>query len=452
MIAPRSRLLMWVALLVLPLAAVAGVAPSLRPLAGSVIALALLAAAADAWLSRHALRGVFVALPELVRLSRGRKGSITLRITHDGHRERRLRVGLAFPREVESSDEDTWTRLPTGVPVCGISCGCIPAKRGLYLLDTCYLETPSRLGLWAIRRAAPARCELRVYPDLIREGKRVAAQFLNREGVGVHRQRQVGRGREFEKLRDYAPGDDYNEIHWKATAKRGRPVTKVFQVERTQEVYVIVDASRLTARPAAPAIRNPKSEILLPDTILERFVTASLLFGLAAERQGDLFGLVTFSDRVHGFVRAKNGKAHYGTCQETLCNLHPRLVTPDFDELCAFLRLRLRRRALLVFLTELDDPVLAETFQRAMSVLRHQHLILAGMLAPAEAKPLFSGSEPASVDEIYERLGGHLIWHGLRELEGALGRQGVRLTLLDPDHLTAQLTSLYLNVKQRQLL
>jgi uncharacterized protein (DUF58 family) len=444
MIAPRSRLLWFVGLLVLPLATVAGLARQALPWAAAAIALALLAAIADGWLARDALRGITIALPALVRMSRNREGSLDLRITHDGLRQRRLRVGLAFPREIESADDDTETQLPAA-PVCLIACRCLPRKRGSYVLDTYYLETPSPLGFWAIRRATPARCEIRVYPDLIREGRRAGAQFLNREGVGIHRQRQVGRGREFEKLREYAPGDDYNEIHWKATAKRGHPVTKVFQVERTQEVYVIVDASRLTARPAGLDQENT-------DTILERFVTASLLFGLAAERQGDLFGLVTFSDRVHGFVRAKNGKAHYGTCQETLYNLHPRLVTPDFDELCSFLRLRLRRRALLVFLTELDDPVLAETFQRAMNVLRHQHLIMIGMLPPPEAKPLFSGAEPASVDDIYERLGGHFVWQGLRELEGALGRQGVRLSLLDADNLTAQLTSLYLNVKQRQLL
>jgi uncharacterized protein (DUF58 family) len=443
MIAPRPRLLGFVALLILPLAALAGLAPALRPAAVSGIAAALLAIAADAWISRRALRGITVALPELTRLSRGRPGSFLLRITHDGLRERQLRVGLAFPGEIESADEDTETRLPAGTPLCGVACGCVARKRGSYRLDVCYLETPSRLGFWAVRGALPARGELRVYPDLLREGKRVA-QFMNREGGGVHRQRQVGRGREFEKLREYLPGDDYNEIDWKATARRGRPVTKVFQVERTQEVYVIVDASRLTARPASGG--------RIADTVLERFVTASLLFGLAAERQGDLFGLASFSDRVHGFVRAKNGKAHYGACQEALYNLHPRLVAPDYDELCAFLRLRLRRRALLVFLTELDDPLLAESFQRALGVLRRQHLVLVGMLAPAEARPLFTGAEPASADEIYERLGGHLIWRGLRELEADLGRQGVRFSLLDPENLTAQLTSLYVNVKQRQLL
>ena len=441
MIAPRSRLLWWVGLLVLPLATVAGLAPSALVWASAAITLVLLTFIADAVFGRGALRGITAVLPEVVRLSRGRSGSIEIRITHAGLKPTQVRVGLAFPTGIESTDEDTVAILPAGIQVCAINCTCVPRRRGSYTLDTCYLETASPLGLWAIRGVSAVRCEIRVYPDLTRDGKRVAAQFLNRGGAGIHRQRQVGRGREFEKLREYAPGDDYSEIHWKATAKRGRPVTKVYQVERTQEVYVIVDASRLTARLASPE-----------DTILERFVSASLLFGLAAERQGDLFGLVTFSDRVHGFVRAKNGKAHYGTCQEVLYNLHARLVTPDFDELCAFLRLRLRRRALLVFLTELDDPVLAETFLRAMNVLRHQHLILIGMLAPSEAKPLFSGLEPETVDEIYQRLGGHLIWHGLRELEGALGRQGVRLSLLDADKMTAQLTSLYLNVKQRQLL
>ena len=441
MIAPRARLLWWVGLLVLPLATIGGLAPPALIWASGAIALALLVPIADAVLARGALRGITAALPELVRLWRGRSGSIEIRITHDGLKPRVMRVGLTFPPEIESSDEDTTTVLPAGSQVCAIQCACVPRQRGSYSLEACYLETASPLGFWAVRGVFPAHCEIRVYPDLSHDGKRVAAQFLNRGGVGIHRQRQVGRGREFEKLREYAPGDDYGEIHWKATAKRGRPVTKVYQVERTQEVYVIVDASRLTARPAGPE-----------DSILERFVSASLLFGLAAERQGDLFGLVTFSDRVHGFVRAKNGKAHYGACRETLYNLHARLVTPDFDELCAFLRLRLRRRALLVFLTELDDPVLAESFLRALNVLRRQHLILIGMLAPTEAKPLFSGDEPATVDEIYERLGGHLIWNGLRELEGALGRQGVRLSLLDVERMTAQLTGLYLNVKQRQLL
>ena len=88
------------------------------------------------------------------------------------------------------------------------------------------------------------------------------------------------------------PGDGFDEIDWKATARRARPITRVFQIERTQEVYAVIDTSRLSAR----------------GTTLDRFVSAALALGLAAERQGDLFGLVAFSDKLRQFVRARNGK------------------------------------------------------------------------------------------------------------------------------------------------
>ena len=222
-----------------------------------------------------------------------------------------LRVGVAFPPGIESSDEDTCVRslLPAGEhdmrdpgPLRRMASRILRFGRPV----TLQTASPSLSVSGPFGAVSAARCEIRVYPDLIRDGKRVEPQFLNRGAAGIHRQRQLGRGREFEKLREYTAGDDSGEIHWKATAKRGRPVTKVFQVERTQEVYVIVDASRLTARPAGWARHNPRA-------LRQR---RALLFGLAAQRQGDLFGLVTFSDRVHGFARARNGKAHYATCRE----------------------------------------------------------------------------------------------------------------------------------------
>jgi uncharacterized protein (DUF58 family) len=278
----------------------------------------------------------------------------------------------------------------------------------------------------------------------------------------VHAQRQVGKGREFEKLREYIPGDGFDEIHWKATAKRGRPVTKVFQIERTQEVYVVVDASRLSARAAegrdrsvegSESARGPHSTLDTQySTALERYVTAALVLGLAAEQQGDLFGLLTFADKVESFLRARNGKLHYSACRDALYTLHPRLVNPDFDEVCTFIRLRLRRRALLVFLTALDDPVLADSFARNVGLLCRQHLVLVNMIQPPGAVPLFTKPDVEAVDELYEHLGGHIRWQNLRELGKVLQRRGVSFSVLDNERLSAQLVSQYLNVKRRQLL
>jgi uncharacterized protein (DUF58 family) len=217
----------------------------------------------------------------------------------------------------------------------------------------------------------------------------------------------------------------------------------VFQIERTQEVYVVLDASRLTGRPMSG---SPN------DTIFERNVTAALLLALAAEKQGDLFGLIAFSDRVHSFVRARNGKAHYAACRDALYTVHPRLVTPDFDEVCTLLRLRLRRRALVIFLTELDDPVLAESFLRNVNLIRRQHLVLTGMVRPPAAHPLFEGAGIGGLNDVYESLAGHLQWNKLREFGRVLQRQGVRFSLFNPETLGIELASAYIDIKHRQIL
>ncbi|MGZ4411591.1 MAG: DUF58 domain-containing protein, partial [Gaiellaceae bacterium] len=54
------------------------------------------------------------------------------------------------------------------------------------------------------------------------------------EDIGIHRSRLAGRGTEFERIRDYTPDDEYRQIDWKATARRQRPMTRVYEAERSQ--------------------------------------------------------------------------------------------------------------------------------------------------------------------------------------------------------------------------
>lgn len=445
MMVPSSRLLLWVGLVVLPFAVLWAAVPESTPLALAALVMLAILVSMDAALAYGSLRNVGVELPEVVRLSKDRPGAIELRIRNDSKKARRLRLGLALPRDLPSPDEDLAALLPDDVELSRLLWPCTPLQRGNYCLDKVHLEGASPLGFWAVRSAVPVRSEVRVYPNLLTERNNLAALFLNRGAFGVHAQRQIGKGRDFEKLREYIPGDSYDEIHWKATAKRGHPVTKVFQIERTQEVYVIIDASSLSARTVAD---HANSHI----PTLERYITAALVLGLAAERQGDLFGLVTFSDKVQNFVRAKNGRKHYSACRDAIYRLQPQIVTPDFEEMATFIRLRLRRRALLVFLTALDDPLLAESFVRSADLLCRQHLLLVNMVQPPGAHPLFSDASVASLDGLYRHLGGHLLWHDLRELGKVLQRRGVQFSLLENERLSAQLISQYLSVKQRQLL
>lgn len=396
------------------------------------IVLAALAAVAAADLF---LRGdaVELKMPEMVRSFKDRAGEMRVRASAPS--ARRVRIGIAAPEGIASEDEEQAVELPAGDSE--FVWRFTPHRRGRYRIGEAFVESATRLGLWTVRRKIAVECELRVYPNLRRDRD---LRALKRGTDGLHTLRQMGRGREFEKLREYVAGDGFDEIHWKATARRARPITKVFQIERTQEIYVIIDASRLSARPAGE------------ETALERAITAGLIVGAAAERRGDLFGLAAFSHQVEAFARARNGKTHYAACRDAIYQLQPRETSPDFEEIATFLRLRLRRRAMLLFLTSLDDPVLAENFARATKLLARQHLVMAGMLRPEAVAPLFASDDVKSPDDVYHHLAGHLAWRKLKETETVLARQGVRLSLFDSENFSASLIALYDEAKQRQLL
>jgi uncharacterized protein (DUF58 family) len=467
MLVPQNRLLFWFSVIVLPFSFLVAVEPSALVISLIVLAAFVTSAVADALRGRHVLSGISVQLPALARMSKDRDAKLEVRIQNNRQQQGTLRLALALPREIPSAQKEVTIALPSTSEWSRFSWTCRPSKRGNYRVHSVNVGANSPFGFWSMSKRISLQTEIRVYPNLLSERKDLAALFLHRGSFGLHAQRQVGKGREFEKLREYVPGDGYEDIHWKATARRGRPITKVFQIERTQELYVIIDASRLSARqitgsrpvlsatPAptfSPAAPESESIELQPATTLERFITASLVLGLAAEQQGDLFGLITFTNKVDNFVRAKNGKAHYSACRDTLYLLEPQTVSPDYDEVCTFIRLRLRRRALLVFLTALDDRVVAESFVRNMDLIRRQHLVLVNMLQPPGVAPLFSAADVASLDDVYQSLGGHLLWHDLRELEKVLQRRGVRFSLLKNERLGAELVSQYLNVKRRQML
>jgi len=432
MIVPSGRIMFAAALVVLPAATLAGVAPALALPCAAVLAVCCTACVADAWLSRRRLAALGASAPALVRLTRDVQTDLTLTLENRAARALAVRAGLVMPDGVTSGRLTESVTLQPGRSA--LAWPCTGITRGDHALRGLHVETPSPLGLWLARARVPVACKLRVYPNL--RDRATAALFLRAPHAGMRAHRQVGKGREFERLREYIPGDSYEDVHWKATAHRRSPLVKLYQVEHAQEVYVVVDASRLSAR----------------EQILENYVTAALHLALAAERQGDRFGLITFSDRPHRLVRARSGMDHFRLCRETIYNLQPRRVSPDFRELFTSLQMNLRRRALLIFFTSLDDPLLAETFASEVMLVARRHLVLVNVMRTAGLQPLFEADPPADIESAYQALAGQMRWNKLRELQIALHNRGVRLSVVDPQNIKAQATAAYLEIKRRQLL
>ncbi|MGD2188064.1 MAG: DUF58 domain-containing protein [Desulfobacterales bacterium] len=415
----------------------------------------IIAVTVDAYRSQGRLEGIRIMLPEVVRVSKGRQGDFNLQIYNEKRRVRRLRLGLAFPEEIYSPAVEINIELPEDHHLSSIDWLVQGLKQGRYHLERYFLETTSFWSLWSVRTSVPINMEIRVYPNLFNERRNLSGLFLNK-GLGIHAQRQVGKGRDFEQLREYLPGDSFEDIHWKTTAKRGVPITKVYQIERTQQIYVIIDASRLSARSTElNSLWDNDDEQNRAEgsaTILQRFITAALIMAMAADRQGDLFGLLTFDDKVRSFLKAKMGKAHFNVCRDALYTLEPQSVSPDFAELFTFIGTKIRRRALLVFLTHLDDPVLADSFTQTIDLISRHHVVLVNMIKPMLAKPLFNSESVSSINDIYNELGGHMLWRRLQKIQKLLQSRGVGFAMLDNENLCTELVSQYLTLKRRQVL
>lgn len=455
MLAPRKRLLLLFGVVALPSALLPALNPSMAPgwsLAAPMV-LGFVALIDAAWVV-GGLKSVRVRASGVTRCARGREAVLPVEFQMAPDASDLLRVSIAMPPGLSGLQDELWLRVSGEGTWVRFDWGFCASERGQYPLSGIRFGLKSRMGLWDHWVSRPLGAEVRCYPNIALERRPLAALFLNRGALGLHAQRQVGQGREFEKLREYVPSDSYEDIHWKATAKRGQPVTKVFQLEKTQEVYVIIDASRLSARAVRRLDRDKGGTTDGADSepVLERYLTAGLVLGQAAEHQGDLFGLAVFSDRVQRFVRSGSGSAHFHACRDALYSLQTREVSPDFEELGAFIRSRLRRRALLVYMTSLDDPVHAESFLRHARLLSRQHLMVVIMVRPQGMKPLFSGEDPQDEEDVYEHLGAHLRWQALREHGRALQRLGVLFQIVESETLGLELVTHYMKVKNRQLL
>jgi uncharacterized protein (DUF58 family) len=455
MFVPSTRLIWLTALVGVPVALALGMTEIdvvVLGLAGAVVALlVLMDAVLSAGLSRH----LTVTLPDVVHTTKAKRFELSATVNDPTGRNKRLRLGLAFPAMLEADGEVVEVTGSKSSKTTSATWKVLAADRGSHTFDTIYTETPSFGGLWDIRRAIPVQCEVRAYPDLSREKNVLAPLFFRKGSVGTHQVRQVGRGREFEQLRPYLPGDSYDDVYWKGTAKRRFPVTMMYQIERTQELHVILDISRRSARPLEASARGVDAayERFLPRTQCERFIQAALVLALAAEQQADRFGLTAFSDQVHTIVPAGSGRAHYDACRNALYALQPRQVSPDFQDLFIHVGNRLRHRSLVIILTDLGEPWLSETFSEAVTQAAKRHVVLVHTLGSREFQPLFAkDSAIHHADELYSRLAGHVMWNDLQVTMRQLKQAGVHLTTSNQEGLIADVVTAYLNTKRRQLL
>src|SRR5437762_10077865 len=151
---------------------------------------------------------------------------------------------------------------------------------------------------------------------------------------GMRRSRPPGSSSACSCLREYVRGDDVRRVSWTATARRDRRVGVEVEGERAQQVIIALDCGRLMTAPAGDLDK------------LDHAVNAALMLAWVAQAYGDRVGLMTFDDRVSGFIKPERGPIQLRRITEALYAVKAEYVEPDFGHAMTHLALRVGRRAM----------------------------------------------------------------------------------------------------------
>jgi uncharacterized protein (DUF58 family) len=282
---------------------------------------------------------------------------------------------------------------------------------------------------------------VRVYPDVRQIARYTLLARRDRlSAMGVRASRKLGTDNEFERLRDYAEGDEPRHMDWRATARRRKLTVRAHQVNQSQRLMFLIDTGRMMAGDTGGGL-SP----------LDHAFNAMLLLAHVALIRGDQVGLLAFSDRVRAYVPPGGGAKRIGRLVHSVHNVFPELVEPRYDRAFVELEKRCRKRSLVVLMTNLFDDVNAQIVADHLGNLVGRHLPLGILLrdhdifaladhAPDQGPGLYRGAAAASL----------LNWRE-RTLAGLKGR-GVLTLDLFPDEMTAPLINQYLQIKARHLL
>jgi len=258
-------------------------------------------------------------------------------------------------------------------------------RRGLISLGEVRVRLRGPLGLMERERRFPARQELRVQPALAGLARTLRLAESERWlDLGVHRLRRRGGQMEFESLRDYVPGDERRHVDWKASARRGRPTVRQHDVERGQELWLLIDCGRRMDARAAGGGKAGWSK-------LDHALDAALELAGVALARGERVGALAFDDVLRAFVPSRRGRAQFLRLKQALFDLNASTRESDLARALREVAVRSPRRALVLVVSDAADPLSsAEQCAALRSASRRHRVVFAALDDP----DLAEGSEP----------------------------------------------------------
>jgi uncharacterized protein (DUF58 family) len=311
-----------------------------------------------------------------------------------------------------------------------------PTRRGERRTERLTVRSLGPLGLAARQASLRSPGAVRVLPAFSSRRHLPSRLARLRELDGQASVRVRGQGTEFDSLRDYVDGDDVRSIDWRASARRQAPrglVVRTWRPERDRRLLLVLDTGRTAAARVGDAPR------------LDAAMDAALLLAALATRAGDRVDLLAMDRRVRARVEGAARTGLLPALVGALAPLEADLVEADWSAIAGAVLGRLSRRSLVVLLTTLDSPALAEGLLPVLPRLVTRHQVLVASVSDPAVDALAAARADAYA--VYGAAAAHRVLLDRAALAAELSRLGVEVVEGSPDELPPRLADRYLALK-----
>ncbi len=319
----------------------------------------------------------------------------------------------------------------------------VPRRRGNATVEALWLRWSGPFGLVRRQVRQLVGKKIAVVPN-VRAVRAAALRFFSARDflAGLKVERYLGDGSEFESLREYVPGMDHRAMDWKSSARHRKLLVQQFRAERNHQIVMAVDTGHL--------MREPLSVGDAPIPRLDHAINAALLLGYFGLRTGDKVGLYAFDEKVRAYAEPQGGLAAFPRLQKVTSDLAYTASETNFTLGLAELSTRLKRRSLVVVLTDFVDVVTAELMIENLDRLARRHVVVFVTLRDPGLETI-AAAPPAQLTSLYRSV---VAGDFVRERElvlRRLRRLGIACLDAPPSQVSTQLLNKYLDIKRREL-
>lgn len=304
------------------------------------------------------------------RFALGVRGAVTLSLQHGLARPLLVRVHDGLPPWSEADGLPWEGSLPAG-EIAHLTYDLRFTRRGAQRFSPAHVLAGSALRLWENLHRVAEETETRCYPNYEPVVRFALLATANREDqMGIVKRRRAGATLDFHQLREYQDGDVLSRIDWKATSRRHALISRDYEEQKNQTVILVPDCGR---------------RMRAMDGSLSQFdhcLNAMLLISYIALRQGDEVGVIGFGG-IQRWLKPVKGAASMPKLLNHLYDYETTSEPSDFIEAAERVLARQKRRALIIFLTNLRTEDSAHLLT-AVRLMQRRHLPIVATLREAE--------------------------------------------------------------------